>query len=201
MLDRCRLLRSVDATWNGVSSLTGASWSYAWGSPGAIPVPGDYDGDGRTDLAVYVRRRRSVAHRATHRRSQSAPCEWGVGGDIAGSRRLRRRRQDRHRRVSAGNTTWYGCSRSGRAGGSAWGSRAMFQCRATSTATARRTSRITTRRPGRGGSCAATTVRATGPVGCGLDRHSSRGGLRRRRPDRHDVPLPRRLGRGGASAV
>ena len=25
----------------------------AWGGPGYVPVPGDYDGDGYTELAVY----------------------------------------------------------------------------------------------------------------------------------------------------
>ena len=28
-------------------------WGLNWGNPGCVPVPGDYDGDGAADLAVY----------------------------------------------------------------------------------------------------------------------------------------------------
>jgi hypothetical protein len=34
-------------------SSTGASFNYQWGEPGDIPVPGDYDGDGTTEFAVW----------------------------------------------------------------------------------------------------------------------------------------------------
>ncbi|MFB3884287.1 MAG: FG-GAP repeat domain-containing protein [Thermodesulfobacteriota bacterium] len=40
--------------WNIIPSSTpGAPYSYPRGIPTDIPVPGDYDGDGKTDLAVW----------------------------------------------------------------------------------------------------------------------------------------------------
>ncbi|MBI3987463.1 MAG: VCBS repeat-containing protein, partial [Lentisphaerae bacterium] len=32
---------------------TTLGWQVAWGWPGAVPVPGDYNGDGISDLAVF----------------------------------------------------------------------------------------------------------------------------------------------------
>jgi hypothetical protein len=46
------VFRPSDGTWykiQGYNTLV----SQAWGLPGDIPVPGDYDGDGKTDYAVY----------------------------------------------------------------------------------------------------------------------------------------------------
>jgi hypothetical protein len=39
--------------WSILQSSTNATWTVAWGSGSDIPVPGDYDGDGTTDLAVF----------------------------------------------------------------------------------------------------------------------------------------------------
>jgi hypothetical protein len=50
--------------------------SVQWGLNGDIPVPGDYDGDGRTDLAVW---RPSTG--VWYIRG-SAPFGWGMNGDV-----------------------------------------------------------------------------------------------------------------------
>ncbi len=47
-----------------------------WGAPGDVPVPGDYDGDGFTDVAVY---RPSTGVWFV---PNSSPIHWGVRGDV-----------------------------------------------------------------------------------------------------------------------
>ena len=44
--------RPGNGTWF-IRSASGATTTQQWGLPGDIPVPGDYDGDGKTDFAVW----------------------------------------------------------------------------------------------------------------------------------------------------
>ena len=52
-----------------------------WGMPGDIPVPGDYDGDGKTDFAIW---RPSTGQWWIFRSSDEVVVtkQWGVAGDI-----------------------------------------------------------------------------------------------------------------------
>jgi hypothetical protein len=47
------VFRPSTGTWFIIDSATGAHRSRQWGEASDIPVPGDYDGDGKADLAVW----------------------------------------------------------------------------------------------------------------------------------------------------
>ncbi len=98
--DRPRRLAPSYATWYVINSSGAARQDVQWGVTGDIPVPGDYDGDGKTDRAVW---RTDTATWYVLNSSGAArqDVQWGVAGDIPGSWRLRRRRQDGSRRLSA----------------------------------------------------------------------------------------------------
>ena len=47
-----RYIESADGTWY-VALSSGGTIVSQWGGSNFVPVPGDYDGDGKTDIAVY----------------------------------------------------------------------------------------------------------------------------------------------------
>ena len=90
------VFRPSDGVWYVLRS-GGGSTSSAWGTGGDIPVPGDYDGDGKTDLAVF-----RPSEGVWYVQRSGGGCDLGRVGCAAATsrcRRLRRRRQDRPRRV------------------------------------------------------------------------------------------------------
>ncbi len=94
------VFRPSNGTWYVSRSSNPASpLGYPWGNGADKPVPGDYDGDGKTDVAVF-RPSNGTWYIVKSNTGAVVGIPWGNLARQAGSRRLRRRRQDRHRRVS-----------------------------------------------------------------------------------------------------
>ena len=74
-----RLPGHVLLSSGGYSSVTTRSW----GNPGDLPVPGDYDGDGSTDLCRVPANHRHVVRPRRRRAASTASREfqWGLPGD------------------------------------------------------------------------------------------------------------------------
>jgi hypothetical protein len=75
------LWRAGDARWRHQQSFFDtAGTSFFWGVSGDIPTPGDFDGDGKTDFAIY---RPSNGYWYARRSSDLAwyVLQWGIAGD------------------------------------------------------------------------------------------------------------------------
>ena len=83
-----RSIRPSDGNWFILKSSTNyTTWNvHQWGSGGDVPVPGDYDGDGKTDVTVY---RPSTGNWFILKSSTNSTTwdlhQWGGNGDIPGA--------------------------------------------------------------------------------------------------------------------
>ncbi|MDQ2840820.1 MAG: choice-of-anchor D domain-containing protein, partial [Acidobacteriota bacterium] len=80
------VVRSSPAVWrpsNGTWYFSGAGniKTKSWGAQGDVPVPGDYDGDGKTDFAVF-RPANGTWYIIPSRTSIPYTKQWGAAGDI-----------------------------------------------------------------------------------------------------------------------
>jgi hypothetical protein len=64
-----------------INSSNGAQQTQQWGTPGDIPVPGDYDGDGKTDFAVW-RPGQGNWYVINSSNGAQQTQQWGTPGDI-----------------------------------------------------------------------------------------------------------------------
>ena len=86
---RCRQIMTVtarrtfavyrDGAWYVISSETGAMSGTGWGTSTDVPVPADYDGDGKTDFAVY---RDGAWYVISSETGAMSGTGWGTSTDV-----------------------------------------------------------------------------------------------------------------------
>ncbi|HJZ77433.1 MAG TPA: VCBS repeat-containing protein [Vicinamibacterales bacterium] len=72
---------SPSGMWYVINSSTGAVTQQQWGTPGDIPVPADYDGDGKTDFAVW-RPSSGTWFVINSGNGVATSQQWGTSGDV-----------------------------------------------------------------------------------------------------------------------
>ncbi len=74
------LWRAAQAQWLIVDSATGKAQTIQWGQAGGLAVPGDYDGDGKTDLAVFGKDGHWLIKLSGN--DTTVDKLWGLGTDV-----------------------------------------------------------------------------------------------------------------------
>jgi hypothetical protein len=72
--------RESEGIWHILQSSNGTFVTRQLGVPGDIPVPGDYDGDGKSDLAIW-RESEGAWYLIQSSNGASITLQWGASGD------------------------------------------------------------------------------------------------------------------------
>jgi hypothetical protein len=75
------VFRPSTGIWYVRDLATNTALFYQWGLSGDIPVPGDFDNDSRTDVAVF-RPSTAIWYILNSSNGSSAFQQWGATGDI-----------------------------------------------------------------------------------------------------------------------
>jgi hypothetical protein len=151
--------RPSTQTWYVILSSTGKTVTQVLGASGDIPVPGDYDGDGKTDYATW-RPSTQTWYVILSSTGKEVTQPWGASGDIPVPADYDGDGKTDYAVFRPSNGTWYVIlSSTGQSVSQQWGAEGDVLCRATTTATPKRTTRSSNPRPGRGTRCNRATAR------------------------------------------